>query len=97
MAVEKHDFPWARTYNIDKAANWETQRFYCSSIRRKAPYSAVPRLLDMIDIAIFDFLAGALEQLIVYAFGIRCKIILINQTCIFTIALNKIRLNMLKQ
>ncbi|KAG0714160.1 Glycosaminoglycan xylosylkinase [Chionoecetes opilio] len=50
--------PWARTYTRTKLAPWEEQPGYCEGLRQHAPYSGdqSPRLLDLMDAAVFDFL-----------------------------------------
>lgn len=50
--------PWARTYTRTKLAPWEEQPNYCGEVRRHVPYSInnSPRLLDLMDAAVFDFL-----------------------------------------
>lgn len=45
--------PWQRTYKADKRAAWEEDVHYCQMQRKKLP---LERLLDIIDIAILDYL-----------------------------------------
>lgn len=49
---EKHRSPWQRTYK-DKLAPWEESMDYCNIIKNKLSYT---RLLDLVDVAIFDFI-----------------------------------------
>jgi len=51
--LQKHLSPWQRTYKADKVATWEKDQQYCASQKKKLPLT---RLLDIIDIAIFDYL-----------------------------------------
>ena len=51
--LQKHVSPWQRTYKPNKIAAWELDINYCGPVRKK--FSSM-RLLDMIDIAIFDYL-----------------------------------------
>lgn len=50
--------PWRRSYNKRKKAIWETDNKYCEKVRQKPPYDEGRRLLDLIDMSIFDFLTG---------------------------------------
>ena len=38
--------------------SWEIDNNYCQKVTRKSPYDSGPRLLDIIDTAVFDFLIG---------------------------------------
>lgn len=51
--LEKHRSPWQRTYKENQMAAWEENMDYCNAIKEKLSYT---RLLDLIDVAIFDFL-----------------------------------------
>ncbi|XP_065646644.1 glycosaminoglycan xylosylkinase isoform X2 [Hydra vulgaris] len=59
--VLKLPHPWRRTYN-KKKAKWETDSYYCESVIIKEPYAKGPRLLDLIDTSIFDFLIGNADR-----------------------------------
>lgn len=50
--------PWQRTYKESRAAKWEVDSNYCVSIKSSKMYSPKngPRLLDLIDASIFDYL-----------------------------------------
>ncbi|XP_056262154.1 extracellular serine/threonine protein kinase FAM20C-like [Pseudoliparis swirei] len=48
--------PWRRAYSRTKQAAWEKDPAYCDTVRRKPPYSHGTRLLDLIDMAVLDFL-----------------------------------------
>lgn len=49
----KQRSPWQRTYKDNVLAPWEENMDYCNIIKEKTSYT---RLLDLIDVAIFDFL-----------------------------------------
>uniref|UniRef100_A0A336N1B6 CSON004425 protein n=1 Tax=Culicoides sonorensis TaxID=179676 RepID=A0A336N1B6_CULSO len=51
--LQKHISPWQRTYKPNKRALWEEDQHYCAPLRKKFN---IERLLDMIDIGIFDYL-----------------------------------------
>ncbi|XP_063696804.1 glycosaminoglycan xylosylkinase homolog isoform X2 [Culicoides brevitarsis] len=51
--LQKHISPWQRTYKPHKKALWESDSHYCGPLRKKF---SLERLLDMIDVAIFDYL-----------------------------------------
>ncbi|TNN46840.1 Extracellular serine/threonine protein kinase FAM20C [Liparis tanakae] len=48
--------PWRRAYSRTKQAAWEKDPAYCDTVRKKPPYSHGTRLLDLIDMAVLDFL-----------------------------------------
>ena len=50
--------PWHRSYSPQKKVVWETDMNYCRGIRNKPPYNSGRRLLDLMDLAVFDFLQG---------------------------------------
>ena len=50
--------PWRRSYHKRKKAEWETDNTYCSRIRRHPPYNTGRRLLDIMDMSVFDFFTG---------------------------------------
>lgn len=50
--------PWRRSYHKRDKAVWETDMNYCRGVRTKAPYNTGRRLLDVMDMAVFDFLQG---------------------------------------
>lgn len=51
--LQKHISPWQRTYKLNKKASWQTDSNYCGPLRKKF---SLERLLDMIDIGLFDYL-----------------------------------------
>jgi len=51
--------PWAQLYTKRaKLPRWKTEARYCDEVRAEPPYNAGRRLLDVVDIALFDFLIG---------------------------------------
>ncbi|XP_061471610.1 pseudokinase FAM20A isoform X2 [Rhineura floridana] len=54
--------PWIRSYTFAGKEEWEVNPFYCSTVREIYPYSSSSRLLDIIDMAIFDFLIGNMDR-----------------------------------
>lgn len=58
--LQKLRSPWQRTYKEGVKAIWETDSNYCKSVLKKIPLR--PRLLDLIDVSIFDFLIGNADR-----------------------------------
>lgn len=54
--------PWRRTYHKRRKANWETDEEYCDIVREVKPYDKGRRLLDLMDMAVFDFLMGNMDR-----------------------------------
>lgn len=54
--------PWRRTYRPNKPAKWEKDPNYCQKVKNVRPYETAPRLLDLIDIAIFDFIISNADR-----------------------------------
>ncbi|XP_023713908.1 glycosaminoglycan xylosylkinase isoform X2 [Cryptotermes secundus] len=56
--LKKHRSPWQRTYKSHTVARWEVDDDYCMRVKAMKLYdpNTGPRLLDLIDAAIFDFL-----------------------------------------
>lgn len=55
--------PWQRTYRDDRKALWETDNNYCKNkVLKTPPYDSGPRLLDIMDTALFDFLIGNADR-----------------------------------
>lgn len=52
-SFEKYRSPWQRTYKENHLAVWEENMDYCVALKEKLSYT---RLLDLVDVAIFDFL-----------------------------------------
>ncbi|CAG5128681.1 unnamed protein product [Candidula unifasciata] len=57
-----HRHPWARTYNISKAP-WELSEDYCEKVvKNDLRFSRGRILMDLIDLAVFDFLTGEFSK-----------------------------------
>ncbi|XP_030369881.1 extracellular serine/threonine protein CG31145 isoform X1 [Scaptodrosophila lebanonensis] len=54
--------PWRRSYHKRKKAQWETDANYCSMVRDIPPYDEGRRLLDLMDMSVFDFLTGNMDR-----------------------------------
>ncbi|XP_078427157.1 pseudokinase FAM20A-like isoform X1 [Cetorhinus maximus] len=54
--------PWSRSYTFTGKEEWETNPNYCEKIKRTPPYNTGSRLLNIIDMAIFDFLTGNMDR-----------------------------------
>ncbi|XP_059804507.1 pseudokinase FAM20A-like isoform X1 [Hypanus sabinus] len=54
--------PWSRSYTFADKAEWEINPNYCIKIKKTPPYNTGSRLLNVIDMAIFDFLTGNMDR-----------------------------------
>ena len=54
--------PWRRSYHKRRKANWETDDEYCEYVKGIAPYNKGRRLLDIMDMAVLDFLMGNMDR-----------------------------------
>ncbi|XP_067912667.1 extracellular serine/threonine protein kinase FAM20C-like [Heterodontus francisci] len=54
--------PWRRSYHKRKRAEWEVDPDYCEEVKQTAPYNSGTRLLDLIEMTIFDFLMGNMDR-----------------------------------
>ncbi|XP_063286450.1 extracellular serine/threonine protein kinase FAM20C [Pelobates fuscus] len=54
--------PWRRSYHKRKKAEWEVDSDYCEEVKQTPPYDSGTRLLDLIDMTIFDFLMGNMDR-----------------------------------
>lgn len=59
---EKIRHPWRRSYNKRKEAVWEYDPNYCEEVRNEPPYNDKWRLLQLIDMSVFDFLMGNMDR-----------------------------------
>ncbi|XP_067573297.1 pseudokinase FAM20A isoform X12 [Pseudorca crassidens] len=50
--------PWIRSYSLAGKEEWEVNPLYCDTVKQVYPHSSSGRLLNIIDMAIFDFLTG---------------------------------------
>ncbi|KAI5609728.1 pseudokinase FAM20A isoform X1, partial [Silurus asotus] len=54
--------PWIRSYTFTEKEEWEVNPSYCDTVKKLYPYSSGNRLLNIIDMAIFDFLIGNMDR-----------------------------------
>ncbi|XP_008313314.1 extracellular serine/threonine protein kinase FAM20C [Cynoglossus semilaevis] len=54
--------PWRRSYHKRKKAEWEVDPDYCEEVKQTPPYDSGRRLLDIMDMTIFDFLMGNMDR-----------------------------------
>ena len=54
--------PWRRSYHKRRKATWENDPEYCDLVKEVAPYNRGRRLLDVIDLAVMDFLMGNMDR-----------------------------------
>ncbi|KAG7506374.1 hypothetical protein JOB18_004008 [Solea senegalensis] len=54
--------PWTRSYTFTGREEWEVNPFYCDNIKQLYPYNSGNRLLNIIDMSIFDFLTGNMDR-----------------------------------
>ncbi|XP_055850700.1 extracellular serine/threonine protein CG31145 [Episyrphus balteatus] len=54
--------PWRRSYHKRRKAQWETDADYCTMVRDIPPYDEGRRLLDLMDMSVFDFLTGNMDR-----------------------------------
>jgi len=54
--------PWRRSYHKRRKATWEVDEDYCETVKDVQPYNRGRRLLDVIDLSVFDFLMGNMDR-----------------------------------
>ncbi|XP_042558630.1 pseudokinase FAM20A isoform X1 [Dipodomys spectabilis] len=54
--------PWIRSYTLSGKEEWEINPLYCDTVKQIYPYNNSNRLLNVIDMAIFDFLIGNMDR-----------------------------------
>uniref|UniRef100_A0A452SM68 FAM20A golgi associated secretory pathway pseudokinase n=1 Tax=Ursus americanus TaxID=9643 RepID=A0A452SM68_URSAM len=54
--------PWIRSYSLAGKEEWEVNPLYCNTVKQTYPYNSSNRLLNIIDMAIFDFLIGNMDR-----------------------------------
>ncbi|XP_063759856.1 extracellular serine/threonine protein kinase FAM20C-like [Eleginops maclovinus] len=54
--------PWRRSYSRTKLAKWEKDSAYCDTVKHTPPYNHGTRLVDLIDMAILDFLMSNMDR-----------------------------------
>ncbi|XP_074654697.1 glycosaminoglycan xylosylkinase-like [Tubulanus polymorphus] len=60
--LQNHRSPWQRTYRDDRKARWENNDRYCDWIKSLPLFNQGPRLLDLIDGAVLDYLIGNADR-----------------------------------
>ncbi|XP_037547286.1 pseudokinase FAM20A [Nematolebias whitei] len=54
--------PWTRSYTFTRHQEWEVNPFYCDTVKKTHPYRSGNRLLNIMDMSIFDFLIGNMDR-----------------------------------
>ncbi|XP_029294360.1 extracellular serine/threonine protein kinase FAM20C-like [Cottoperca gobio] len=54
--------PWRRSYSRTKLAKWENDPAYCDTVKQKSPYNYGTRLVDLMDMAVLDFLMSNMDR-----------------------------------
>ncbi|KAJ1129424.1 hypothetical protein NDU88_007794 [Pleurodeles waltl] len=54
--------PWIRSYTFTGKEEWEVNPLYCNTVKLIYPYNSSNRLLNIIDMATFDFLIGNMDR-----------------------------------
>lgn len=54
--------PYRRSYHKRKKAKWETDSEYCEGVKQQPAYNKGRRMLDLMDMAAFDFLIGNMDR-----------------------------------
>ncbi|KAM9784575.1 extracellular serine/threonine protein kinase FAM20C-like isoform 1-T1 [Syngnathus typhle] len=54
--------PWRRSYSRTKLAQWEKDPAYCDTVKQTPPYNHGTRLVDVIDMAVLDFLMSNMDR-----------------------------------
>ncbi|RUS71632.1 hypothetical protein EGW08_020602 [Elysia chlorotica] len=54
--------PWKRSYSKHRKAYWEVYDDLCHKVKRKHPYNEGRRMMDVLDMSVFDFLIGEAVQ-----------------------------------
>ncbi|KAG7262794.1 hypothetical protein CRUP_025360 [Coryphaenoides rupestris] len=54
--------PWRRSYSRTKLAQWEKEPAYCDTVKKTPPYDQGTRLVDLMDMAVLDFLMGNMDR-----------------------------------
>ncbi|XP_012728580.2 extracellular serine/threonine protein kinase FAM20C [Fundulus heteroclitus] len=54
--------PWRRSYSRKKLAQWEKDPAYCDTVKKTPPYDHGTRLVDLIDMAVLDFLMSNMDR-----------------------------------
>ncbi|XP_053380958.1 glycosaminoglycan xylosylkinase-like [Mercenaria mercenaria] len=63
VTLKLHKHPWSRTYRKGVIAQWEKDDNYChNTVLLKPQFQDGPRLLDIIDTAVFDYIIGNADR-----------------------------------
>ncbi|XP_029312778.1 pseudokinase FAM20A [Cottoperca gobio] len=54
--------PWTRSYTFTGREEWEVNPFYCDTLKQMYPYNSGNRLLNIVDMSIFDFLTSNMDR-----------------------------------
>lgn len=54
--------PWRRSYSFKKRAAWQDDPDYCIGVKKQPLYVGSRKLLDVMDLIVFDFLMGNLDR-----------------------------------
>ncbi|XP_051925658.1 pseudokinase FAM20A [Hippocampus zosterae] len=54
--------PWIRSYTFTGQEEWQVNPSYCDTIKKLYPYNSGNRLLNIIDMSVFDFLMGNMDR-----------------------------------
>ncbi|XP_069511177.1 pseudokinase FAM20A [Ambystoma mexicanum] len=54
--------PWIRSYTFSGKEEWEVNPLYCNTVKLIYPYNSSNRLLNIVDMAVFDFLIGNMDR-----------------------------------
>ncbi|XP_057681652.1 pseudokinase FAM20A [Corythoichthys intestinalis] len=54
--------PWTRSYTFTGKQEWQVNPSYCDTVKKLYPYNSGNRLLNIIDMSIFDFLMGNMDR-----------------------------------
>ncbi|XP_040918228.1 extracellular serine/threonine protein kinase FAM20C-like [Toxotes jaculatrix] len=54
--------PWRRSYSLTKLSKWEKEPAYCDTVKETPPYNHGTRLVDLIDMAVLDFLMSNMDR-----------------------------------
>ncbi|XP_077406170.1 pseudokinase FAM20A [Vanacampus margaritifer] len=54
--------PWIRSYTFTGQEEWQVNPSYCDTVKKLYPYNSGNRLLNIIDMSIFDFLMGNMDR-----------------------------------
>ncbi|XP_060591166.1 glycosaminoglycan xylosylkinase-like [Ruditapes philippinarum] len=63
VTLKLHRHPWSRTYRNGVSAQWEKDDNYChGTVLTKPLFQEGPRLLDIIDTVVFDYIIGNADR-----------------------------------